>query len=654
MKKTNGFTLIELLAVIVILAIIAVIATPLAINVINDAKKNAFKNTAYGLIDAVRLQYAENYLKGNTDELFYTFPEAEGLKFSGESPKGGTIRLTEEGKISLAIHNNEWCAIKDVNNSEVLVKEYLEENCILPEEADVPVISFEGKDVIYVGIGGNYTDPEFIVKTVGGEELSNSLVEVSVLGQTTGKTEIDTSIEETYEITYTITYKGNTTTETIIVHVGNYKPSIIIEPNGTDGYSQELDVTISVSAYEQYSINGFSYVIVKDGVEGNVNTVSVNDKQVSFTEDGTYQIKVSAIDSEGNTSEVTSESFNIDVTDPVITFEEGNTAGISMRESEVLTYDFRTGVIVTDNNSITLDDVVVSGNISANVGEYILTYTATDVAGNVITKSRKVIVKSDGVSFNEKMQSSGQVSALDPDGNLRYVGVNPDNYVWFNNELWRIIGVFDGQAKIIRNEYYSTAMQWHVDGENDWTSSIAQTTLNGTYLSSIQTNDSTSYSYIDLDHVWNLGGLPEDTDTFTRANIYGFERGTTVYEGRFDIWKGAVGLMYASDYGYSTSGDSSICDSVIMWYWREKKDSSAFTECAEKSWLYDSSTDGQWTLTPHSEWWYGVFRVKYDGHLDPNDEADDENAVRPVLFLKSSVKISDGKGTYDEPYQLGL
>ena len=48
------------------------------------------------------------------------------------------------------------------------------------------------------------------------------------------------------------------------------------------------------------------------------------------------------------------------------------------------------------------------------------------------------------------------------DNNLRYVGANPNNYVRFNNELWRIIGVFnnidDGtgkketRLKIIRNE----------------------------------------------------------------------------------------------------------------------------------------------------------------------------------------------------------
>ena len=31
---------------------------------------------------------------------------------------------------------------------------------------------------------------------------------------------------------------------------------------------------------------------------------------------------------------------------------------------------------------------------------------------------------------------------LDNNGNYRYYGANPNNYVYFNEELWRIIGVF--------------------------------------------------------------------------------------------------------------------------------------------------------------------------------------------------------------------
>ena len=52
-NNKKGFTLVELLAVIVILAIIALIATPIILNVIDDAKTNAAKNSAYGYIDCL-------------------------------------------------------------------------------------------------------------------------------------------------------------------------------------------------------------------------------------------------------------------------------------------------------------------------------------------------------------------------------------------------------------------------------------------------------------------------------------------------------------------------------------------------------------------------------------------------------------------------
>ena len=58
-EKKTGFTLIELLAVIVILAIITLIAVPVIINIINIANKSAFKDTAYGIIQAGEYYFAE-------------------------------------------------------------------------------------------------------------------------------------------------------------------------------------------------------------------------------------------------------------------------------------------------------------------------------------------------------------------------------------------------------------------------------------------------------------------------------------------------------------------------------------------------------------------------------------------------------------------
>ncbi len=65
MKK--GFTLIELLAVIIILAIIALIATPIILNVIEDARKNAGKSEASMIYSGINNYCATSAMKNQLD-----------------------------------------------------------------------------------------------------------------------------------------------------------------------------------------------------------------------------------------------------------------------------------------------------------------------------------------------------------------------------------------------------------------------------------------------------------------------------------------------------------------------------------------------------------------------------------------------------------
>ncbi len=66
MREEKGFTLIELLAVIVILAVIALIATPLIMNVIDDARRGSAKNGAYGYVKALENTIATEMIKDVT------------------------------------------------------------------------------------------------------------------------------------------------------------------------------------------------------------------------------------------------------------------------------------------------------------------------------------------------------------------------------------------------------------------------------------------------------------------------------------------------------------------------------------------------------------------------------------------------------------
>ena len=94
--KKKGFTLIELLAVIIVLAIIALIAMPIIFNVIENAKLKSLENSAYGVVDAVRLQYMENLLNTDNGEVPLT-GSVTTLSLSGEHPTGGTW-IIQNGK----------------------------------------------------------------------------------------------------------------------------------------------------------------------------------------------------------------------------------------------------------------------------------------------------------------------------------------------------------------------------------------------------------------------------------------------------------------------------------------------------------------------------------------------------------------------------
>ena len=264
--------------------------------------------------------------------------------------------------------------------------------------------------------------------------------------------------------------------------------------------------------------------------------------------------------------------------------------------------------------------------------------------------------------------------AYDEAGNLRYIGADPNNYVYFNCrdytnpsnstcELWRIIGVFSedthglsGQKliKLIRSESLGN-IAWNSANTNDWSTASLQTTLNGDYL-----NGSGSYASSGIKNdttrnmietvTWKLGGS-STYNNVTASMFYERERGTSVYSGRPTPWSGKVALMYPSDYGYATSGgsttDREACLAKELYSW----DSSSFSDCKNNDWLYDSST-AQWTLTPYSSNSKFVFYVYSTGYVLIYNYASYSYGVRPSVYLTSNVKISGGDGTANNAYTL--
>ena len=273
------------------------------------------------------------------------------------------------------------------------------------------------------------------------------------------------------------------------------------------------------------------------------------------------------------------------------------------------------------------------------------------------------------------VESNGLEMDDTDDQNLRYVGATPNNYISFNNETWRIIGIFnvynnetnktEKLVKIIRNEslgYYS----WDTSdssinygcGINEWSQADLMKELNNDYLDTSKTSGTTTWyngrnntkdgsydyskniksGYIDkIANVrWNLGGAAYGESAI---NTYNQERGTTQVSNpsdgitRTNTWNGKIALMYPSDYGYASTDTD--CRSNLHFY------ANSVYSCKNNNWMFNSTN--QWTLSPNSGNATRVFGVSSGGFVS-NYFAYDTFGVRPALFLKSDVLITGGTG----------
>ena len=274
----------------------------------------------------------------------------------------------------------------------------------------------------------------------------------------------------------------------------------------------------------------------------------------------------------------------------------------------------------------------------------------------------------------------------------RYVGANVNNWVSFNNDLYRIIGVFDENSHGIEGQYLVKLIMdnplggysWGVYNTsntsgtysgyaNDWTgkatkskanlnvlfneyfynktitSSTYGACSNWTYFGSntnYRTNDCSDIvgygidskltSYIE-DATWYLYGSYTNQ---SKQNWYLCERGgnscTSSGPSTGDTSvTSKIGLMHLSDYLYASGYYSSIDTNTQN------------IDFGNKNWLYKGY---EWTLTPYASGTNRVWRV-YFGSGDP-DNSNNPYGSRPTFYLKSDVKISGGFGTYNNPYIL--
>ena len=355
-----------------------------------------------------------------------------------------------------------------------------------------------------------------------------------------------------------------------------------------------------------------------------------------------------------------SVTVNVNKTDKCEVYFDVEPADITIKPLNLPTTYGKLGSINCSNSDATYNQQynrIEVSNINTKYENCTLNYTDSTV---------KTYLNDYIIGLSGTTQGTEQV--VNENG-YRYEGKNPNNYIWFNNEYWRIIGVFDSAShgvsgkkmvKIIREEVLDV-LAWHKSETNDWTVASFNKLLNGAYYNA-QDGTASGYCYgfgvyanipANCDYTekgiqsgyremianvtWYLGGY--SSTSATADAFYGYERGTTVYSGRPTSTTGYIGLMYPSDYGYSVLSSSCARTTNLNSY--------STATCAGQSWLYGKGYE--WTLTPLSSSSSYVFFLNNYGNLG-SASADYGYGFLPVLYLDASVYKIDGDGSLGSPY----
>lgn len=358
-----------------------------------------------------------------------------------------------------------------------------------------------------------------------------------------------------------------------------------------------------------------------------------------------------------NTTSTWTSTNKTDSSTGTLTFKPNTTGIVSLcyTVSSETEYDFARFYV---------DDVIkeeTSGDNSRciNLGNL----TTSNTVKVTYSKDGGVSERNDNVIFtindgNSQIKSTG----------YRYQGKDPNNWIMFNGEYWRIIGVFDSEThgkenqnlvKIIREDILG-GFSWNKSNVNDWNASSLKALLNDYYYLGIDESTATyCYGYSDIpgncnfikngitkdfyrnmieNVTWKLGG--HHTTSSTTEAWYNAERGTNVYNDRPTSGEGVIGLIYPSDYGFSVLASSCFRTTNIGYYTNDN--------CAGNSWLYGKGAF--WTITPSIENVSLGIRIHHNGSLYRDNNVNNGYGIRPALYLKSNIKKISGDGSIVNPY----
>jgi len=209
------------------------------------------------------------------------------------------------------------------------------------------------------------------------------------------------------------------------------------------------------------------------------------------------------------------------------------------------------------------------------------------------------------------VQELGGIFPDGSDGKMIYKGENPNNYLLFNGELWRIISKeVDGTYKIIKNDTIGK-MAYDSNADNNWNKPCTLNTyLNNNYYNSFKEEDKAKI----IDHEFNIGPIGS-------SSLDGIENDEKTIK-----WNGKIGIINLSDYLKSTLDNGNYIKSII------------------------SSSDGSvWTISAFKNSSSAVCNINSNGSASSIISNNVTYSVVPVLYINSNLS---GTGSMEDPFKI--
>ena len=341
--------------------------------------------------------------------------------------------------------------------------------------------------------------------------------------------------------------------------------------------------------------------------EGRVISVSLNTLVKQKYLDGLYEAygnklcdlnesNVKAVNKDGDYTYYTylkcgNHESKVDHDGPVITLNGSKNMTVSRGD----TFNDPGVKSVVDNVDGNMDksSVSIKGEVdTSKVGVYEITYTISDSLANKTEVTRKVSVEESLASTVKSNTENGY-----------YVGNVDNNYIYFNNMLFRIVRVNDDNSVLIVSNDALANVDYTNDGR--FTDSALDKWLNDYFYNLLEP----SYQDLIKSSSWCDDVISSDNITTTECSRQTDKR--------------KVGILSLQDYNLSYDGVSSYLDkSNFSWYANLAEDNKA------------------WAITSTDSYPNTIYSSESTNLLN----------VVPALNLKASTTILEGDGTYTDPY----